>query len=65
MPLGMEVGLGPGDSVLDGDPAFPPQKGSGSPDPIFDPCRLWPNGWMDQDGTWHGVEMGVEPRRHC
>jgi len=26
MPLGMEVGLGPGDFVLDGDPA-PPQKG--------------------------------------
>jgi len=25
MPLGMEVGLGPGDIVLDGDPA-PPQK---------------------------------------
>ena len=25
MPLGMEVGLGPGDSVFDGDPA-PPQK---------------------------------------
>ena len=23
MPLGMEVGLGPGDSVLDGDPALP------------------------------------------
>ena len=25
MPLGMEVGLGPGDFVLDGDPASPPQ----------------------------------------
>jgi len=23
MPLGVEVGLGPGDFVLDGDPAFP------------------------------------------
>jgi len=22
--------------------------------PIFGPCLLWPNGWMDQDGTWHG-----------
>ena len=21
---------------------------------IFGPCLLWPNGWMDQDGTWHG-----------
>jgi len=25
MPLGTEVGLGPGDFVLDGDPAPPPQ----------------------------------------
>ena len=37
MPLGMEVGLGPGDFVLDGYPA-PPHK--------FRPM-LWPNGWMD------------------
>ena len=27
MPLGMEVGLDPGDFVLDGDPAPPRQKG--------------------------------------
>jgi len=27
MPLGMEVGLGPGDFVLDGDPAPPSSKG--------------------------------------
>ena len=26
MPLGMEVGLGSGDFVFDGDPAPPPQK---------------------------------------
>ena len=26
MPLGMEVGLGPGHIVLDGDPAPPPEK---------------------------------------
>ena len=26
MPLGMELGLSPGDFVLDGDPAPPPQK---------------------------------------
>ena len=30
MPLGMEVGLSPGDIMLDGDPA-PPQKGGGAP----------------------------------
>jgi len=52
MPLDMEVGLGPRDFVLDGDPAPLPKKGA-EPQ-IFGPCLLWPNGWMDQDGTWHG-----------
>jgi len=28
MPLGVEVGLGPGDFVLDGDPAPPEKKGT-------------------------------------
>ena len=28
MPLGMDVGLGPGDFVFDGDPAIPPEKGT-------------------------------------
>jgi len=60
MPLGTEVGLSPGDFVSDGDPA-PPQKGGGPP--IFGPCLLWPNGWMDQDSTWHGG--GPQPRRLC
>jgi len=50
MPLGMEVGLSRGDFVFDGDPA-PPQKEGGAPSPIFGPCLLWPNGWMDQDDT--------------
>jgi len=31
MPLGVELGLSPGDFVLDGDPALPPQKGGGAP----------------------------------
>jgi len=42
MPLGMEVGLGPGDTALDGDPA-PPRKGAQQPPPLFGPCLLWPN----------------------
>jgi len=51
MPLGMEVGLSPGDFVLDGDPApFP--KGA-QPHPIFGPCLMWPNGCMEQDATWY------------
>jgi len=31
MPLGMEVGLSPGEFVLDGDPASPPLKGHSPP----------------------------------
>jgi len=31
MPLGTEVGLGPDDIMLDGDPALPPQKGASFP----------------------------------
>jgi len=50
MPLGTEVGLSPGNFVLDGDPAAPPQKGAEPP--IFGPRLLWPNGCMDQDVTW-------------
>ena len=31
MSLGMELGLGPGDFLLDGDPALPPPKGGAEP----------------------------------
>jgi len=31
MPLGMEVGLGPGDFVFDGDPARPRKEGQTHP----------------------------------
>jgi len=41
MPLSVEVGLGTGDFVLDGDPD-PPKKGAHPP--VFGPCLLWPNG---------------------
>ena len=51
MKLGVQVGLGPGHIVLDGDPAPPPPKGHSHP-PIFGPYLLWPNGGMDQDATW-------------
>ena len=39
MPLGTEVGLCPGDIVLNGDPApsSPHGKGHSSPPPLFDP----------------------------
>ena len=56
MVLGVEVGLSPGDFVLDGDQALPPknQKGGAARSPIFGPFLLWPNGWMHQDSTWYG-----------
>jgi len=57
MPVGVEVDLFPGDFVLDGDPAPHPKKGADPP--IFGLCLLWPNGWMDQDGT--GTEAGFSP----
>jgi len=40
MPLGMEVGLGQGDIVLDGDLA-PPERGTAAP--LYGLCLLWPN----------------------
>jgi len=52
MPLGIDVDLGPGHIMLDGDPASPPQNVSTPP--IFGPYLLWPNGWMDTDATWYG-----------
>ena len=61
--LGMQVGLGPGPHcVRYRDPAPPPQKGVGAPQ-IFGLCLLSPNGWMDQDNTWHGGRP--QPRRPC
>ena len=53
MLLGREVGVGPSPS---------PKKGV-QPSPIFGPCLLWPNGWMDQDATWY--EGRPQLRRHC
>jgi len=52
MPLCMEgEELDLGDFVLDGDPSPLPKKGAEPHSPIFGPCPLWPNDWMDQDGT--------------
>jgi len=45
--------------VLHGDPAPSPRKGHSAP-PIFGPCLLWPNGWMDQDAAWYGA-IGIGP----
>jgi len=64
MPLSMELGLSPGDFVLDGDPALPsPKNGGGAPSPIFGPFLLLPNGCMHQDATWYGGRP--QPRGLC
>jgi len=57
MLLGTKVGLGSGSIVFDADPVPPPSRAES---PIFDPCLLWPNSWMDQDATWYkGREIVV------
>ena len=61
MPLGMEVGLGPGHIVLEGTQLPLPKKETEPP--IFGPFLLWPNGCMYQDITWYGGRP--QPRRHC
>jgi len=63
MPLGMAVGLSPGDFVLDGDPVFPPQQRRRSPLPIFGQFLWCPNGCMHQDVTRYGGR--TQPRRVC
>jgi len=55
MKLGMQIGLGPGHIVLDGDPAPSPPRGGRSPT-IFGPYLLWPNCWMNQ------MPLGMEVR---
>ena len=62
MALCVEVGLGPGDFVFDGDPAIPRKKGRPTLTQFFGPCLLWLNGWMDQNTTWY--ETMPRPRRH-
>jgi len=63
MPLGKEVGLGPGDIVLDGDPAPHSRKGEQQPALLFGRCLLLPNRFMHQDTSWYRGRP--RPRRHC
>jgi len=64
MPLGLEVGLHPGDYVFGatfGATTF--RKKSTPTRKMFGPCLLWPNGWMDEDAAWYGSRP--RPRPYC
>ena len=60
MPLGMEVGLGRRDIVLDGYPAPLPKEHSHT---FSANVRCGQNGWMDYDVTWY--ESRPRTRRLC
>jgi len=59
MPLGTEVGLGPGDVVLDGDPVRPLKRGIA---PSFRPMSIVAKR-MDEDAIWYGSRP--RPRPPC
>ena len=60
MPLSREVGLGPSNIVLDGDPAPLPKKEA---EPVnFRPMSIVAYGWMDQDGTWYVSKPQPRPQ---
>jgi len=48
----MEVGLGPGDCVLDGDPAPPPQKGDRAP-------QFLTHVYYGQTAGWIKMSLGM------
>jgi len=58
MSLGMEQCLGPGDFVLDGDPAPPPKKGGGAP-------KCSAHVYCGQTAAWirmpRGMQIGLSP----
>jgi len=54
MPLGREVGLGPGDIVLDGNPAPRPKRGTQQP-PNFSA-----HVYCGQRAGWIKMPLGIE-----
>jgi len=61
MPIVMEVGLTPGDFVLDWDPAPPTKKGGGAPN--FWRISIVANSSMHEGAAWYWGRR--RPRRHC
>jgi len=60
MPLGTQVGLCPGDIVLDGGPRSRLKKCT---PPTFLPMSIVAKQWIDQDASWY--EGRPQPRPHC
>jgi len=67
MKLGIQVGLGTGHILLDGDTALPTERGTAAPHlrnlrtqtrPYKPRPMSMPNRWMDQDATWYGGRLG-------
>jgi len=56
MKLGMQVGLGRGHTVLDGNPAFPPQNGHSPPQFSAHICCGQMAGWIKMP---RGMEVGL------
>jgi len=54
MPLGMEVGLGPGDFVFDGDPAPPRKKGTAPS------TQFLAHVYCGQTAVWIKIPLGTE-----
>ena len=53
MPLGMKIGLGPVDFVLDGDPAPPQKKGT-------HPTQFLAHVYCGQTDGWINMPLGTE-----
>jgi len=53
MPLGVEVGLSPGDFVLDGDPASSPKRGQ-------NPHQFSAHVFCGQTAGWIKIALGVQ-----
>ena len=53
MPLGMDVGLSPGDFVLDGEPVTPARQGA-------EPPNFWPMFIVAKTTGWIKMSLGME-----
>jgi len=55
MPIGTEIGLGPGDFVLDGDPAIPPPRKKG-----HSSLQISAHAYCGQTAGWIKMPLGTK-----